>query len=984
MQIAFATSGLPFHGNSLTETAMGGSETALISLTQALRDRGHDVSVYCNCPRPGDYSGIRYHRQEDLVPHNLHGSLDVLVASRWPDYLTSPVPAGLRVLWCHDMCPTGDAVKGWVSKLFQTDAVFVLSDFHAANYDKNAPEISKILWKTNNAIDLDFIADCRRPKVPGKLIYTSRPERGLLFLLTKVMPELIKKRPDLKLYVSTYSLQGMQVSDELKNLYAQCDYLCKTLPFVVHLGSLRKDQLYNHISSSELLLYPTDFPEISCITAMEAMACHTPMITTDAFALSETLDPDLGQHVAFSGELDAAYLQKFVSACDDYFVSGLRGEDYGDIALKSLTSRGYTWESVAEQWEVKFRDAMRKRLSSKAPAIVRSLYNSGDVRIAKELERSRDAIPAPSRISDITGDSRILHLEKVPHEYRVALQGRFLHGVELLKISNLRPKRVLEFDAGSISPGVALAQWLPDAEVVVMPGCENALRLLEPHAERRPNLRVVAEALPEGEKFDLLILHENFETFSYPIGGLREIQNQYLADGGHVLLFTRKDHSQTQGRKDQLWNFDIRDLADMFGECENYGTSVCELPGDGHPSTSFQKRSSHCVTLFRKLEIYGNVDIQEKLMRTRPHQSLAVCMIASNEEDWISGAIKSVQPIADRIIVQLNNSTDCTEAICQSLGAEVRHCEFDNFSQVRNLSKEGVDEDWILWLDADERLVNNHNIDKYLHSTVFNGFAIRQNHLMLDMPKSHDLPVRLFRNRPQYKFVGYIHEHCEDTAENPFDDAIFPVLILSDVDIAHYGYSNERVRRGKCSSRNLALLLRDLQDNGPKRKLTWVLVIRDYLNMVKWSFEKSGSRIVEEGSFEHSCVASAVATYINHFELQSHRYETLAFPMYQEALEILGKSGLPFDGQKHPPFEIGLTLFGAVSGLEDTKVAPSTRWFRSANEYVEFMADQVHSMAHGIGVTPDKGFSMPRDLDVRPEPPHVELLSRGVNLFGAK
>jgi glycosyltransferase involved in cell wall biosynthesis len=354
-------------------------------------------------------------------------------------------------------------------------------------------------------------------------------------------------------------------------------------------------------------------------------------------------------------------------------------------------------------------------------------------------------------------------------------------------------------------------------------------------------------------------------------------------------------------------------------------------------------------------------------------------MIAHNEEDWIGGSIKSVLPVADRVVVALNNSTDRTREICEELGAEIRECEFDNFSQVRNVSKEGVDTDWILWIDSDERLVYPDKLRKYTTGAIYNGFAIRQNHLMLDLPGTSDLPIRLFRNLPQFKFVGYIHEHCEDTSENPFDDTIQPTLLLPDVDIAHYGYLHEKARRYKCSARNMELLIRDVEDNGMNgRMLTWVLVIRDYINMVKWSAEKTQAPQVVPGSFEHSCLNAAIATFINHFEDSGHRYEVLARPMYEEALSLLGKSGIPFADCSTPPFEIGLALFGAVGGLEDKNVGASTKWFRDGDEYTRFIMEQGNGLTERLRV-PANLLGAEQEYKEYPEPPHLEMLAQGLN-----
>ena len=64
---------------------------------------------------------------------------------------------------------------------------------------------------------------------------------------------------------------------------------------VVQHGALPKRDLYRLMATAGLYLYPPpapvhpEFAETSCITAMEAMACGLPWISTDRGALPETV-----------------------------------------------------------------------------------------------------------------------------------------------------------------------------------------------------------------------------------------------------------------------------------------------------------------------------------------------------------------------------------------------------------------------------------------------------------------------------------------------------------------------------------------------------------------------------------------------------------------------------------------------------------------------------------------------------------------------
>ena len=102
-----------------------------------------------------------------------------------------------------------------------------------------------------------------------------------------------------------------------------------------------------------------------------------------------------------------------------------------------------------------------------------------------------------------------------------------------------------------------------------------------------------------------------------------------------------------------------------------------------------------------------------------------------------------------------------------------------------------------------------------------------------------DLPSRFFRNNKGIKFFGVVHEH----PELELNKGIGHATIMSDVSIAHYGYSTEEVRR-KRFERNIGLLIRDRQKN-PDRMLGKFLWLRDLSQMCRWEAEANGGRITE-------------------------------------------------------------------------------------------------------------------------------------------
>ncbi|HEY6001206.1 MAG TPA: glycosyltransferase family 2 protein [bacterium] len=86
-----------------------------------------------------------------------------------------------------------------------------------------------------------------------------------------------------------------------------------------------------------------------------------------------------------------------------------------------------------------------------------------------------------------------------------------------------------------------------------------------------------------------------------------------------------------------------------------------------------------------------------------PRATLSVCVIAGNEEDRIAGCLASVA-WADEIIVVDSVSADRTAEIARASGARVIVREWPGYVAQKNFALEQATGDWVLCLDADERI----------------------------------------------------------------------------------------------------------------------------------------------------------------------------------------------------------------------------------------------------------------------------------------
>ncbi len=103
--------------------------------------------------------------------------------------------------------------------------------------------------------------------------------------------------------------------------------------------------------------------------------------------------------------------------------------------------------------------------------------------------------------------------------------------------------------------------------------------------------------------------------------------------------------------------------------------------------------------------------------------TLAVALIVKNEAQNLAACLESVSGWADEIVILDSGSTDATEDIARRFTQSFHRSEdWPGFGPQRQRAQTYVTSDWILWLDADERLTPplRASIDQVLASPPAN------------------------------------------------------------------------------------------------------------------------------------------------------------------------------------------------------------------------------------------------------------------------
>lgn len=204
--------------------------------------------------------------------------------------------------------------------------------------------------------------------------------------------------------------------------------------------------------------------------------------------------------------------------------------------------------------------------------------------------------------------------------------------------------------------------------------------------------------------------------------------------------------------------------------------------------------------------------------RLNPDQKLSLCMIVKNEEAYLADCLESVQGVVDEIIVVDTGSSDRTVEIARQYGARVFFKDWeDDFSAARNESLKHATGDWVLVMDADERIPEGmgHSLRALLipteqplsYLTYIKNYMREQDEASV---LGHYI-VRLFRKTPDTFFFGVIHEQLY-----PNWGAV--TIPESSFYLVHLGYGKLEHKANKIETRNKPLILKALEqakENNP-------------------------------------------------------------------------------------------------------------------------------------------------------------------------
>lgn len=144
---------------------------------------------------------------------------------------------------------------------------------------------------------------------------------------------------------------------------------------------------------------------------------------------------------------------------------------------------------------------------------------------------------------------------------------------------------------------------------------------------------------------------------------------------------------------------------------------------------------------------------------------LSVIVITKNEQDRISACLESVK-WADEVVVVDNGSTDETLEIVKKYTQKILTFKDQDFATLRNKGMEQTKGDWVLYLDADERVLDplKKEIEVLVTFANYSAFALSRKNIIFGSEVKYgpfwpDWVIRLLKREAFETWVGKVHEY---------------------------------------------------------------------------------------------------------------------------------------------------------------------------------------------------------------------------------
>ena len=320
------------------EKGAGGTESCIVSLA---KEFSKDSTVYvCGGGVAPEIKGDVHYRELSDLPILLETiEFHAIIISRYIGFLEEYPSFRTQklIVWAHDInllpyirgstIDIPSVLTKWRNRI---DTIICLTDWHKQILQTTYPMIADKLVIIPNGIHASL--ECFPvQKRTNRFVFASRPERGYARMV-ELWPAILELCPDAELKLATYVRFPNTIEDE--RLLEQL----KAYPSIEFMGCLNRKDLYNLFGTAEYWLYPTQYHETFCITALEMMLHKVICLYSPVAALVNTVG-DYGIALCPGNEIGS--------------IAEIVGNSERKEAMQAdayAYAQSFDWSHVGKQW----------------------------------------------------------------------------------------------------------------------------------------------------------------------------------------------------------------------------------------------------------------------------------------------------------------------------------------------------------------------------------------------------------------------------------------------------------------------------------------------------------------------------------------------------------------------------------------------------------------------------------------------------------
>jgi glycosyltransferase involved in cell wall biosynthesis len=333
-----------YDGRDAASRPLGGTETSVIYLAEALSRRGHAVTCLTHCDESVVHRGVTWSPLEAEDP----GPCDLFLAVQHPDLLRLARRPRRRALWLvwppHNLRRRPPFIRMW---FYRPLPVFV-SPFQVGVYGRFLPSPRPLLVIPFGLPD----AVRGRPPLaapPGpRAVFASNPMRDLRWLLGIWEQRVLPHVPGAELHIygirdyeHRYADRWEETQQRLGQFIPK-GYSPDALSSLVPHPPAQREELWDAVYSSRVMLYGGHRAEAFCLAVAEAQAMGVPAVVRPIAVMPERVRDGLTGFVAPDNE---SFARRAVDLLTDDAL--WRRQHTAALSLQ----QGWSWDEMAAAFE---------------------------------------------------------------------------------------------------------------------------------------------------------------------------------------------------------------------------------------------------------------------------------------------------------------------------------------------------------------------------------------------------------------------------------------------------------------------------------------------------------------------------------------------------------------------------------------------------------------------------------------------------------